>query len=205
MLKRNTASCASAGSRFAILRKTCESILPPWRGLGCRVTRVATGSASSGTASSPINCRPSSVVRRIRSRRAGNSTAERISMASCSTNASPVNSASTSAQIPAVRVPVPTGGEVSLVSEHPVLSPNHHMGSARGDGRWASGADVDLLRGRSRNRLHRPASTCSLLGASSADEQVAEIARLLDGSFGATGATRPMCAWHCSIPTVVLP
>ena len=48
VLNRSTATPARAGSRQAALRKTWLSIMPPWVGSGCRQTRVATGSRSSG-------------------------------------------------------------------------------------------------------------------------------------------------------------
>ncbi len=48
VLNRSTARSASAGSRAAALRRMCESMNPPAVGSGCSVTRVATGSRSSG-------------------------------------------------------------------------------------------------------------------------------------------------------------
>src|SRR5665648_280428 len=44
---------------------------PPWVGNGCRVTKVATGSRSSGKASSPTRRRPSAVCSSMSRRRAG--------------------------------------------------------------------------------------------------------------------------------------
>ncbi len=61
VLKRSTASPASAGSRQEALRSTWLSIIPPCVGSGCRQTRVATGSRSAGSASSPTSASPSPV------------------------------------------------------------------------------------------------------------------------------------------------
>src|SRR4051812_14866038 len=52
---------------------------PPWVGSGCRVTRVATGSRSTGTASSPTSRSPSAVVSSIGVRVAGSTVPARIS------------------------------------------------------------------------------------------------------------------------------
>ena len=71
VLNRSTARSASAGSRQAALRNTWLSIIPPWVGSGCRQTRVATGSRSAGSASSPTSRRPSAVCSSMSSRRAG--------------------------------------------------------------------------------------------------------------------------------------
>ena len=78
VLKRSTATPASAGSRNAALRKTWLSIIPPCVGSGCRQTRVATGSRSSGRASSPTSDSPSAVCRVTASRRAGRTELARI-------------------------------------------------------------------------------------------------------------------------------
>src|SRR6478672_7035580 len=52
--------------------------MPPWVGSGCRQMRVATGSRSSGTASSATRSRPSAVLSVIGSRRAGRTEFARI-------------------------------------------------------------------------------------------------------------------------------
>ena len=73
VLKRSTASSASAGSRHAALRNRWESIIPPWVGSGWTHTIVAAGGTDSGTASSPTNSRPS-VVCSVRGSRIAGST-----------------------------------------------------------------------------------------------------------------------------------
>ena len=78
VLKRSTARSASAGSRAAALRNTWLSIMPPWVGSGWRQISVATGSRSSGSASSPTSRRPSAVSSVIGSRRAGRTELPRI-------------------------------------------------------------------------------------------------------------------------------
>src|SRR5680860_322704 len=78
VLKRSTEIPARAGSRKAALRKIWLSIMPPWVGNGCRQTRVATGSRSSGSASSPTRSRPSAVCRVSGSRLAGSTELARI-------------------------------------------------------------------------------------------------------------------------------
>src|SRR6476659_7490872 len=52
---------------------------PPWVGSGCSVTSVATGSRSTGTASSPTRLRPSAVCSVTGVRRAGSTVTARIS------------------------------------------------------------------------------------------------------------------------------
>src|SRR5665647_899880 len=54
------------------------SMKPPWVGNGCRVTKVATGSRSSGKASSPTRLRPSAVRSSMSRRRAGRTVLARI-------------------------------------------------------------------------------------------------------------------------------
>ena len=144
-LNRSTARSASAGSRAAALRMMWESMKPPaGRQRMQRHQRRDRRLRSSGSASSPTSVSPSAVCSSMSSRRAGSS--------------HPASRSSTGPllDLPAVRVPVPPGGEVVGLTHEPVGAPGHDVRGDRGNLDSAAGAGVVLHRGGGGQRLHGP-------------------------------------------------
>src|SRR6478609_8910684 len=132
---------------------------PPCVGRGCSVTRVATGSRSAGSASSPTSVRPSAVCSSTSSRRAGRTLSDRMGVGSVEARAGSgaVSGAvlivpslvrlpgpTAAARLPARRVPVATVVERRLGPEEGVLLPRHDVPRARRDLLRAARAEVRL-------------------------------------------------------------
>src|SRR6185437_15615033 len=179
VLNRSTARSASAGSRYAALRYTWLSIIPPCVGSGCRQMSVAAGSRCSGSASSPIRCSPSSVVSVIGVRRAGRTVAALMSVSPRGDDLPypplsgwpgpklPSGSviwlshlsagAALQAPLPAHGVPVPPGRHAG------VRRPHHHVRDARVQLLVAAGAAVRLGGRRAGHRAHDPVAVRPVL------------------------------------------
>jgi len=169
VLNRRTARSASAGRRQAALRYTWESMKPPCVGSGWKVSRLAAGSAVSGSASSPTRVRPSAVCSSTSSRCAGRTVSERIwwdvwpeaVSGVASVVIAPIvplafveRSTQVGAPLPAARVPVPPAVQPGLGAAEHVRLPRDDVRRSRRDLLPTGRADVGLV-GRS-DPLHHP-------------------------------------------------